>query len=88
MLDFEIIATEQFYFRPPLRNERIMQKLMLVEQLGRYCWPFFGGIYMLLAKKRVIPLTPIKMQWRSRRHMIASGVTEPSARIIETDDNC
>ena len=34
-------------------------------QLGRYCWSWFGGVYLLVAKKRVVPLTPIKLQWRT-----------------------
>lgn len=80
LLDFEIIKTERFYFRPPLENAAIMQRLQFMEQLGRYCWSFFGGIYMLAAKKRVISLTPIKLQWQTRRRMIASGLIEPTAR--------
>jgi SAM-dependent methyltransferase len=80
LLDFEIIKTERFYFRPPLENMAIMQRLKFLEQLGRYCWPFFGGVYLLVAKKRVISLTPIKLQWQTRRRMIASGLVEPSAR--------
>jgi len=88
LLDLEIIKTECFYFRPPLQNVKVMQKLKFMEQLGRYCWPYFGGVYMLVAKKRVIPLTPVKMQWHIRRDLIASGVAEPSARIISArDDN-
>ncbi len=85
LLDFEIIETERFYFRPPLNNSRLMQRLGFMEPLGRYCWPYFGGMYMLVAKKRVIPLTPIKMQWQTRRHMIASGIVEPSARFLAGD---
>lgn len=81
LLDFEIVKIEKFYFRPPLKNIRVMQKLKVVEQLGQYCWPYFGGIYMLVAKKRVVSLTPIKLQWQTRRRMIASGIIEPSARM-------
>ena len=88
LLDFEIINTERFYFRPPLENETIMQKLQFMEQLGRYCWSFFGGVYMLAAKKRVISLTPIKLQWQSRRRMIASGLVEPSARNTSLENDC
>jgi len=87
LLDFEIIKMERFYFRPPVQNKKIMQKLNTLEQIGRFCWPFLSGLYIVVAKKRVIPLTPVKMQWRSRRRMITSGVTEPSARIMEYRDD-
>lgn len=80
LLDFEIVNTDKFFFRPPIMNKKVMQRLLAMEKLGRYLWPFCGGVYLLVAKKRVIPLTPVKMQWRSRRHMIASGFAEPSTR--------
>jgi SAM-dependent methyltransferase len=88
LLDFEIIRTERFYFRPPLENTVIMQRLQFMEHLGGYCWPFFGGVYMLCAKKRVISLTPIKLQWQTRRRMIASGLVEPSARNTSIRNDC
>lgn len=84
LLDFEIIKTECFYFRPPLENTSVMQRLNFMEQLGRYCWPWWGGIYLLVAKKRVFSMTPIKLQWQTRRRMITAGLVEPSARLTST----
>ncbi len=54
-----------------------MQKLAFWETLGKHCWPFLGGAYVILAKKRVVPLTPVKMRWHARRQVIASGIVEP-----------
>lgn len=87
LLDFEIIKTEKFFFRPPLKNIKLMQKLKFMEQLGQYCWPYFGGVYLLVAKKRVVSMTPIKLQWQSRRRMITSGLIEPSARLKDQYKN-
>ena len=81
LLDFEIMKTEKFFFRPPLNNTRLMQRLNFMEQLGQYCWSLFGGVYLLVAKKRVISMTPIRLQWQSRRQLISSGLVEPSARM-------
>lgn len=80
LLDFEVEKTKCFFFSPPLRNQKLLQKLMPLERLGRYCWPILGGLYVVVAKKRVVPLNPIKMQWRAKRHMIAPGVVEPTTR--------
>jgi len=80
LLDFEIVQTEYFYFRPPIQHQRIMKHLEFMEKLGRYAWAFLGGAYIVVAKKRVIPLTPVKMSWQARRRMITSGLIEPSAR--------
>ena len=79
LLDFEIIKAEKFYFRPPLGNSKLMENLSFLEQLGQFCWSYLGGVYLLIAKKRVISMTPIKLQWQTRRHMIAAGIIEPSA---------
>lgn len=80
LLDFEIEKTKCFFFSPPLRNEKFLKKLLPLERLGRYCWPILGGLYVVVAKKRVVPLNPIKMQWRAKRNMIGSGVVEPTTR--------
>ena len=83
LLDLELIQNERFFFRPPLQKISLMQKLLFWEKLGKYCWPFFGGVYVIVAKKRVVPLTPVKMRWHARRQLISSGLTEPSTRMRE-----
>lgn len=80
LLDLELVRTERFSYRPPLRNARLMGRMWHLELLGRHLWPWLGGVYLLVAKKRVIPLTPLRMRWRARRSMIATGMAEPSAR--------
>ncbi len=80
LLDFEVEKTKCFFFSPPIQNENILNKLRPLERLGRYCWPILGGLYIVVAKKRVLPLNPIKMQWSAKRNMIGSGVAEPTTR--------
>ena len=80
LLDFEVVETDHFYFRPPLKNTRMMNSLLFLEKMGKYLWPILGGVYIVVAKKRVVPLTPIKLEWHKRRRLIASGLTEPSTR--------
>ncbi len=82
LLDFEIIKIEHFYFRPPLRSLRLLQKLKFMEQLGSYCWPWFGGAYLLISRKRVVPLTPIKLQWRARRQTIVTGIAGTTTGML------
>ena len=81
LLDFELVRTEKFFYRPPLHNQRVMKKLQFLEKLGKYFWPYFGGVQIIVAKKRVIPLTPMKLSRRDRRSVLASsGIAEPTAR--------
>ena len=77
LLDFELLENQHFFFRPPVQKQSLMQKLVFLETLGKHCWPVFGGAYVIVAKKRVVPLTPVKMRWSARRQLIASGIIEP-----------
>lgn len=81
LLEFEVVKTDRFFFRPPIQSQKIMRRLEFLEKLGKYCWSFFGGIYVVVVKKHVAPLTPIKDIWSKRRNMIKAGLVEPTTRI-------
>lgn len=83
LLDLELVCTERCFFRPPLRRPRLLQRLGFVETLGRYCWSIFGGVHIMVARKHVAQLTPLRPSWRDRRAVVSSGVAEPSARVLD-----
>jgi len=80
LLGFDTVLVQHYFFRPPLQNEGIMRRLSAMERLGERFWPLLGGGYLLVAKKRVATLTPIKPRWRSRRSLITVSQAEPTAR--------
>ena len=80
LLGFDIEMTRRIYFRPPLRSMRANAKLAFLEKLGAYLWPMLSAAYVVVGKKRLVPLTPIRMRWDARRRLIASGLAEPSTR--------
>ncbi len=75
LLGFDTIYTHTCFFRPPMQRSGIMNRLTFLESLGRRWCPIFGGAYILVAKKRVVTLTPIKPRWRTRRRFIEADVT-------------
>ncbi len=77
LLGFDTALVRPYFFRPPLQNERIMRRLNALERAGER-FPLPGGGYLLVAKKRVTTLTPIKPRWR--RSLVSVGRTEPTAR--------
>ena len=83
LLGFDILSNHTLYFRPPFRSRRLIHRLSFMEKLGKYLCPWFGGVYIVVAKKRLLPLTPVRTQWRIRRNLIASGVTEPTTRLMK-----
>lgn len=87
LLGFEIVQSQKLYFRPPIAHAGSLRKLEFVERLGAGCWPWWGGVSALIARKRVLSQTPVRELWRHRRRLIAAGVAEPSARRTTTGIN-
>ncbi len=79
LLDFDLISVVRFAFAPPV--QRAVSNFRWLEYLGRVLWPKLGGAMLIVARKRVLPLTPMRLRWQSRRTMIDAGVAEPSARM-------
>lgn len=78
LLGFDIVVTRSRFFRPPLRHPGLMRRLQWMERLGARAWPYLGGTYIIVAKKRVVTLTPIKPRWRPRRSLIHGDVIKPT----------
>jgi len=72
LLGFDIVDVRRYFYRPPFSNRRIMEKLSLVERMGRRMWPRLSGAYCIIAKKRVATLTPIRPRWRPRRSRLVA----------------
>ena len=83
LLGFDTIEEHGYFFRPPLQNARIMQKLHFMEGAGARGWPALAGCYLLVARKRVATLTPIKPSWR-RSRLVSAGAVEPTASRIKS----
>jgi len=71
LLGFEIREKTVFFQRPPIKREGAIRKLQCLEQYGQYWLPTLGAVYMVVAEKKEIRLTPIKPRWRSRRPLVS-----------------
>lgn len=82
LADFEMENQSSALFLPPMKNTAISQKLAFIDQIGNKCFPALGGIYALVARAKVIPLTPIKMKWKQQLSgvRIASTISGHIAR--------
>lgn len=75
--DFEIESHQTSLHRPPINHSGIFDSLLFLEKMGQAIFPLFGGIYILVARAKVIPLTPIKMKWKQRLTDIRISTTIP-----------
>lgn len=74
LLGLETLKVRFHSYRPPMHSTVGYSRLALLETVGqRYLRPLGGG-YVLLAKKRVSTLTPIRPRWFARRPLSNEGI--------------
>jgi SAM-dependent methyltransferase len=83
LLGFELTAQVPCFFEPPLRNERLLRRLGVMTLAGRRMLPMCAAAYVMVARKRVTALTPIRPRWRGSRRPMAVGLAGPSVRVSD-----
>jgi len=84
LLGFDIVMVRRHFFRPPMQRRVVMRRMNFMETIGGRCWPGLCGAYVLVAKKRVVTLTPTKASWQPRRNLVG-GLAGPSTRSNSSD---
>lgn len=81
LADFEMEKQTSILFRPPIQHSTVYEKLELFDKIGKCFFANLGGVYILLARAKVIPLTPIKMKWKQQLSgiRISTSVSGPIA---------
>jgi len=81
LLDFELTQGEMLYYRPPLANVRNMERLRFLDKAGNRWWPLTGAVYLTVARKRVVGMTPLRPEWR-QAPAFGRVVARPALRVI------
>jgi SAM-dependent methyltransferase len=78
LLGFDIVRVQGYFYRPPFQGKALMQRLGILERLGRRIWPMLGASNLIVARKRVVTVTPIRPRWRPQRERaVTAGLIEP-----------
>ncbi|MCG8427595.1 MAG: class I SAM-dependent methyltransferase [Chromatiales bacterium] len=80
LLGFEVEEYRPLMFRPPLNYPKLLNRLSALDRWGERFWPFFSGVCVIQAVKRVTPLTPRRVTWKLRARGIGGHVAEPTTR--------
>jgi len=53
-----------------------------IKKMSEYFCDYFGSYYIIIAKKRVSTLTPIRPSWRKNKQLVAPRLAEPSVKAL------
>ena len=78
--ELSILDCRSLFFRPPLANDHVQKKLLFWEGLGQLCWPSCGAVTMIMVKKKLHALTPIRLRAFAKQIEVEGRVVKPTAR--------
>lgn len=78
--DFKIVTAKTCFYRPPLASRSWLNRCVFLEMLGRICWPDLGASYLIIAQKKVMPLSPIRVDWKTQVAQLGKQAVTPSTR--------
>jgi SAM-dependent methyltransferase len=82
LADFELVKQDMLLFRPPIVNQSIFNKLTVLEWIGKKLYAPLGGVYVLMAQAKTIPLIPIKLHWKQKLSALHVTLPGPTMRDI------
>jgi SAM-dependent methyltransferase len=66
LLNFEVTGGRLCCYSPPIASLKWSERLRFMEEAGDRWWPLGGGVYFLVAKKRVHGMRLIMPSWNER----------------------
>lgn len=79
LLGFEVLSVQMCCHIPPFEHQRWQRRFHFMQALGARWLPLFGGVYFIVAKKRVACMTPLKPNWK-KSALTAGLVARPTQR--------
>ncbi|MGI1678124.1 MAG: class I SAM-dependent methyltransferase [Cellvibrionaceae bacterium] len=64
LLDFEPVSIEQGFYRWPIDHPSVMEKTRWYERFAKKRKLPMGGFYIIVARKDVVGVTPLKPNWK------------------------
>lgn len=84
LLDFEPVSIQQGFYRWPIDHPSVMEKTRWYERVAKKMKLPVGGFYMIVARKDVVAMTPLKPNWK-KFNPIESFVGSRSRSGVTTD---
>jgi len=78
LLDCEPLQLERGFYRLPVNNPWLLDRFQFLEKFASALRLPWGGYYLLVARKDVVGMTPIKAPWHTHKPAIGGLVSKPS----------
>lgn len=75
---FEIVEYKSMCFRWPAGDAKWFERFRFLEPLGRYLTPSLGGIYLIVAQKRLLPMNLVGVEPMAGRVKVRPVAPEPT----------
>ena len=85
LLGFELTATRMACYAPPCRNPAWLGRFRGLDKAGDRWWPMMGGIYFIVAKKRVLGMRLIRPNWQATKLKPRLVATPSQKNDMKTD---
>ncbi len=79
LLGFEVLSTRTVNYQPLWQHDKIIRRSRFLNAIGNIALPALGNVYVSVARKRTVPITPIKFKWKLRSKLLRPNVIEPTA---------
>jgi SAM-dependent methyltransferase len=84
LLDLEPVAIKQGFYRPPFQGPGVLKHLQWLERWGKRLRLPWGGFYLVVARKDVVAMTPLRPAWTDHKVAPGLGVTKIRGRVTPT----
>ncbi len=64
LLGLEFVSGQMDGYEPPINDEKWLKHFAFMDKTGNKWWPMMGGLYFIVAKKRVVNMTLLKPSWK------------------------
>ena len=80
LLGFDVLESRTRFYRPPIQHRGLQRRLAFLDAWGARWWQPLGGLFVVVARKRVVTLTPVRPRWAKARRLVSGGLAEPTSR--------
>lgn len=67
LLGFELAGVRMACYTPPFSNSSWLQRFQFMDKTADRFWPMMGGVYFIVAKKRVLGMRLIRPNWNKSK---------------------